>query len=394
MMHSVLDRSSVIGVVGAGTMGAGIAQLAAQQGHRVLLFDESSDALVNARNSFTKIFARLVEKGVHTSQEAEEIKKRISFAESLRGFSQCKLIVEAVIEDLSIKQEIFKQLERYVSDACILATNTSSLSVTSLATSCEKPGRVLGIHFFNPAPVMQLVEIVPWLETSEETLLAATHLITGWGKKTVRAKDTPGFIVNRVARPFYGEALRIFDEGIADPATIDWAMKELGGFKMGPFELMDLIGNDVNFKVSQTVFESFFYEPRFRPSLAQKKMVEAGLLGRKRSRGWYDYSLHAKAPVPNKEGGVGQALFERIRAMLINEASEAVQQKVASADDIDLAMTTGVNYPKGLLRWCDELGAATVVKTLTELQSAYGEERYRASPLLRRMARDGARFHS
>ncbi len=393
MMHSVLDRSSVIGVIGAGTMGAGIAQLAAQQGHRVLLFDESSDALVNARTSFGKIFARLVEKGIHTTQEAEEIKKRISFAENLRGFSHCKLVVEAVVEDLSVKQEIFKQLERLVSEACILATNTSSLSVTSLATSCERPGRILGIHFFNPAPIMQLVEIVPWLQTTEETLLAATHLIGGWGKKAVRAKDTPGFIVNRVARPFYGEALRIFDEGMAEPATIDWAMKELGGFKMGPFELMDLIGNDVNFKVSQTVFESFFYEPRFRPSLAQKKLVEAGLLGRKRSRGWYDYSLHAPVPVPNKDKELGAAIFERIRAMLINEASEAVQQKVASVEDIDLAMTTGVNYPKGLLKWCDELGAAVVLKTLNSLQTEYGEERYRASPLLRRMAKEGTTFH-
>jgi 3-hydroxybutyryl-CoA dehydrogenase len=201
-------------------------------------------------------------------------------------------------------------------------------------------------------------------------------------------------VVNRVARPFYGEALRIHDEGLAAPATIDWAMKELGGFRMGPFELMDLIGNDINFKVSQTVFESFFFEPRFRPSLTQKKMVEAGLLGRKRSRGWYDYRLHAVAPEPRKEPELGQAIVDRIRAMLINEASEAVQQSVASVEEIDLAMTTGVNYPKGLLKWCDELGAVKVVETLDALQQEYREERYRASALLRRMARTGATFYA
>lgn len=394
MVHSVLDRSSLIGVVGAGTMGAGIAQLAAQQGHKVVLFDQSSEALVNARTAFSKTFARLAEKGVFTAAEAEEIKKRITFVETLRGFANCKLIVEAIIEDLSVKQDLFRQLEGVVSEACILATNTSSLSVTSLATACEHSERVVGIHFFNPAPLMQLVEMVPWLGTSEESLLAATHLISAWGKKCVRVKDTPGFVVNRVARPFYGEALRIHDEGLAAPATIDWAMKELGGFRMGPFELMDLIGNDINFKVSQTVFESFFFEPRFRPSLTQKKMVEAGLLGRKRSRGWYDYRLHAVAPEPVKDAERGQAIVERIRAMLINEASEAVLQSVASVEDIDLAMTTGVNYPKGLLKWCDELGAAAVVATLDALQQEYREERYRASALLRRMARTGAAFNA
>jgi len=394
MMHSVLDRTSMIGVIGAGTMGTGIAQLAAQHGHKVVLYDASNEALVNARTTFSKVFARLVEKGALTSQEAEEVKRRITFADTLRGLSHAKLVVEAIVEDMAVKQGLFPPLANLVSATCILVTNTSSLSVTALATATQHPSRVLGVHFFNPAPLMALVEIVPWTGTPEETVIAVAHLIRGWGKKAVRTKDTPGFIVNRVARPFYTEALRIYDEGLADHATIDWAMKELGNFRMGPFELMDMIGNDINFKVTETVFQSFFYEPRFRPSLSQKKLVEAGMLGKKRNRGWYNYALHAENAQPQKNAALGDAILRRVRAMLINEAAEAVLQKVASVEDVDLAMTSGVNYPKGLLKWCDELGVASVVEELSRLQSEYQDERYRPSPLLKRMAREGKQFYA
>jgi len=394
MMHSVLDRTSMIGVIGAGTMGTGIAQLAAQHGHKVVLYDASNEALVNARTTFSKVFARMVEKGALTSQEAEEVKRRITFADTLRGLSHAKLVVEAIVEDMAVKQDLFQQLDHLVSETCIIATNTSSLSVTALATATQHPSRVLGVHFFNPAPLMALVEIVPWTGTPEETVIAVAHLIRGWGKKAVRTKDTPGFIVNRVARPFYTEALRIYDEGLADHATIDWAMKELGNFRMGPFELMDMIGNDINFKVTETVFQSFFYEPRFRPSLSQKKLVEAGMLGKKRNRGWYNYALHAENAQPQKNAALGDAILRRVRAMLINEAAEAVLQKVASVEDVDLAMTSGVNYPKGLLKWCDELGVASVVEELSRLQSEYQDERYRPSPLLKRMAREGKQFYA
>jgi 3-hydroxybutyryl-CoA dehydrogenase len=213
-----------------------------------------------------------------------------------------------------------------------------------------------------------------------------------WGKTPVFASDTPGFIVNRIARPFYGESIRILEEGIADAPTIDWAMKELGGFRMGPFELMDFIGNDVNYAVTRSVFESFFYDPRYKPSLTQRRLVEAGFLGKKSGRGYYDYRDGATMPEPTKDLAVGRQVFERVLAMLINEAADAVLMRVASPADIDLAMTKGVNYPKGLLTWAEEIGAATVLGWIEALQDEYGEDRYRPSPLLKRVARSGAGF--
>jgi 3-hydroxybutyryl-CoA dehydrogenase len=240
--------------------------------------------------------------------------------------------------------------------------------------------------------VMPLVEIVGGHATDPARTAEVRALVDAWGKTTVLAADTPGFIVNRVARPFYGEALRLLEEGVADHATIDWAMRDIGGFRMGPFELMDLIGNDINYAVTRSVFESFAYDPRYRPSLVQKRLVDARLFGRKAGRGYYDYRAGAPAPEPVRDDALGREIVDRILAMLINEAADAVFLRIASPADVDLAMTRGVNYPKGLLAWADEIGVPVVLSRLEALQAEYGEDRYRPSPLLRRMARDGRRF--
>jgi len=233
------------------------------------------------------------------------------------------------------------------------------------------------------------VEVVRGQATPGALVEAACALVQGWGKTTVVAADTPGFIVNRIARPFYGEALRILDEGIADCATIDWAMRTLGGFRMGPFELMDLIGNDVNFAVTSAVYEGFFFDPRYRPSLTQRRLVDANLLGRKTGRGYYDYRNGAARPAPREDEGLGRAIFDRILAMLINEAVDAVFWGVATPADIDLAMVKGVNYPKGLIAWAEELGYGIALERLETLRAEYGEDRYRPSPLLRRLVGSG-----
>lgn len=393
----MLDSNATIGVLGAGAMGRGIAQLAAQRGHQTVLADSHLDALDEAREVHRAAFAREVEKGRMTPEAATAAQGAMRYvvanpAAGHAAFAPCDLVIEAVIENLEIKQQLFRMIEAVVRPTTILASNTSSLSIAAIGATCRDASRVCGIHFFNPAPVMPLVEIVPSITTSSEVVSAARAIVERWGKTAVVASDTPGFIVNRVARPFYGEALRIYEEGIADVATIDWAMKEIGGFKMGPFELMDFIGNDVNYAVTCSVFEAMYYDPRYRPAITQRRLVEAGLLGRKAKRGYYDYRDGAIAPLPAKDAALGNQIVDRVLAMLINEAAEALNLRIASATDLDLAMTKGVNYPKGLLAWGDAIGAATVVARLDALRDAYGEERYRASPLLRRTANNGGRL--
>lgn len=381
-----------IGIIGAGAMGSGIAQVAAQNGHQVVIVDSHRAAIEKARASHTKILARLVEKGRLKEGEDQEIQGRIRYEIKMGELRGSGLVIEAIIENLDIKKELFQQLEQICGDDCILASNTSSLSIASIAAACEKSERVLGIHFFNPAPLMPLVEIIPAITSDSEVVRQARELIDSWSKVTVLAKDTPGFIVNRVARPFYGEAARIYEEGMADIATIDWAMTEIGGFRMGPFTLMDFIGHDVNYAVTESVFTAFFFDPRYKPNFSQKRLVEAGLLGRKTGRGFYDYREGAVKPEANKDQALGEAIVNRILVMLINEAADALHLGIASAKDLDLAMTKGVNYPKGLLAWADELGVQKVLDQLDALYEDYREDRYRASVLLRRMAREGAQF--
>ncbi len=382
-----------VGILGAGAMGSGIAQVASTAGHEVILIDTNEAALQKSAAKLQKIMNRLIEKGRVDQATAKGIQQRISYKKDLSDFKDCGLIIEAIIEDITIKKSVFSKIETVVSEQCVLATNTSSLSVASIAAACKIPSRVIGIHFFNPAPLMKLVEIIPAIQTDPTIVETTKKLIDDWGKLTVLAKDTPGFIVNRVARPFYGEALRIYEEGYTEPATIDWAMKEIGGFRMGPFELMDYIGNDINYTVTETVFQSFWYDPRYKPSFTQKRYAEAGYLGRKSGRGYYDYSEGATKPVPNQDQTLGNYIVDRIVVMLINEAADALYLNIASREDIDLAMTKGVNYPKGLLKWADEKGIQEVVNQLDKLYHEYLEDRYRCSPLLRRMARDTKTFY-
>lgn len=381
------------GIIGSGSMGSGIAQVAATAGHEVFLYDNNPAALERARGSLRNILSRLVEKGKMSRETADGIFGRISFVDSMYAYQDAGLVIEAIVEDLEVKKAVFEQVEDIVPHGCILATNTSSLSIASIAAACKDPSRVIGIHFFNPAPLMQLVEIIPAVQTGPEALKQSEQLIRGWGKTTVVAKDTPGFIVNRVARPFYGEALRILEEGLADVPTIDWAMTEMGGFRMGPFALMDYIGHDVNYTVTETVFRAFYCDPRYKPAFTQKRLVEAGWLGRKSGRGFYDYREGATNPEPTRDKKLGGHIVWRILVMLINEAADALYLNIASRDDIELAMAQGVNYPKGLLQWADEKGINHCVITLDRLHAEYLEDRYRCSPLLRRMAREGRRFY-
>jgi 3-hydroxybutyryl-CoA dehydrogenase len=382
-----------ISIIGAGSMGSGIAQVAATADCKVKVFDTNPAVLETADKKLRKILARLVEKGRIDEAKQNSILNNIKYITDLEEIADANLVIEAIIENLELKKTVFKNIENIVSKYCILASNTSSLSIASIAAACEVPERVVGIHFFNPAPLMKLVEIIPAIQTADVVLEQAKSIIDSWGKLTVLVKDTPGFIVNRVARPFYGEALRILEENVADAATIDWAMTELGGFRMGPFTLMDYIGHDVNYTVTETVFKAFYYDERYKPSFTQKRLAEAGYLGRKTGKGFYDYSENAVKPEPNKDENLGKYIVNRIVMMLINEAADALFLNVATRDDIDTAMTKGVNYPKGLLKWADELGIATVVSRLDALFDDYRETRYRCSPLLRRMARNKVTFY-
>jgi 3-hydroxybutyryl-CoA dehydrogenase len=385
-MHQFkLSLTSKIGIVGSGAMGSGIAQVAATAGNTVVVYDNNQEALTRASNNLKSSLAKLVEKQKITQEQSEAIVSKINFVDDMHKFSDCNLIIEAIVENLEVKKKVFASLESIVDEQCVLASNTSSLSITSIAAACNFPERVIGIHFFNPATLMPLVEIIPGIATETSLAEICKSLILQWKKVPVICKDTPGFIVNRIARPYYGEAMRICEEGIADMATIDWAMKTVGGFKMGPFELTDLIGHDVNYVVTETVWKEFYFDQRFKPSLLQKRLVEAGFLGRKTGRGFYNYKEGVEQPKPIENTETAKLIFNRIISMLINEAYDALHLQVASAEDIDLAMTKGVNYPKGLIAWSQEIGLNNVLTTLQNLYDTYQEDRYRPNVLLKKL---------
>lgn len=387
-----------IAIIGSGTMGSGIAQVAATAGNTVKVYDTSKEALEKSEAALEKILRKITDKERITEDEKNRIQGNISYVENITDLSDADLTIEAIIEDLEIKKKVFKQLEDCQDKDSILASNTSSIPIATIAAALDHPERVIGIHFFNPAPLMALVEIIPAVQTSDKVKDKVLKIISDWKKVGVLAKDTPGFIVNRVARPFYGEALRIYEEGGGSFAEIDRAMKEVGGFRMGPFQLMDFIGNDVNYSVTETVFKEFYYDPRYKPSFTQKRFAQAGYLGRKSGRGYYHYkdgkvdtSKHQDLE-QKLDQEKSEKIFERILVMLINEAADALFLNIATAKDIDLAMTKGVNYPKGLLSWANEKGIEWCVNGMDDLYDMYHEDRYRCSPLLRRMKAEKDQF--
>lgn len=509
---SALPTSVVIGVIGAGAMGAGIAQVAAQAGHSVILHDNQPGAAKAGIDNIRRQLEKRVAKGKMIQGDVDNIIARLQPADAIDALADSHLVIEAIVENLEIKRQVFAQLEALCSPDTLLASNTSSLSITSIAANLERPERMAGLHFFNPAPVMKLVEVVSGLATTTDVADTLYDTAVAWGKVAVHASSTPGFIVNRVARPFYAEGLRLLQEGVSDAATIDALLRQAGGFRMGPFELMDLIGHDVNYAVTRSVFDAYYGDTRFEPSLVQQALVEAGRLGRKSGKGFFDYAESAAKPQPTfaepanmelpalvvqganstlaplleraqeaglnvvyreslqqdgsprlylgdlvlalsdgrcaaeravNEGLDALVLFDlcldyrnasaialaashtaspearqlataffqhmgmdvawltdtpglvvlRTVAMLANEAADAVLQGVCSAQDGDLAMQAGVNYPRGPLAWADSLGLPFVHRTLTHLQKSYGEERYRSSFLLRRNALSEESFH-
>ncbi|MDQ3140814.1 MAG: 3-hydroxyacyl-CoA dehydrogenase NAD-binding domain-containing protein [Bacteroidota bacterium] len=384
----------IVGIIGAGTMGREIALLAAGFQHDVYVFDPSESAIESAKNLLVKNLRARIEKGKITEEVSKKIEASHHWIQNMESFLSCDIVIEAIVENVDIKKNVFSQLEQIVSPSCIIASNTSSISITSLASSLKNPGRFIGIHFFNPASLMPLVEIIPALQTSPDVIARAQQIIASWNKSLVLAKDTPGFIVNRIARPYYGEAIKMLEEGIASEATIDWAMTELCGFKMGPFTLMDFIGHDVNYLVTEIIFKEFYFDNRYKPSFTQKRLLEAGYLGRKSGKGFYEYADNSINPLPDKNEELGKKISNRILVMLINEAADALYQNIATRDDIDISMTKGVNYPIGLLKWADEMGIQNCVLQLDMLFDYYHDERYRCSPILRNMAEKNVLFYT
>ena len=381
----------LVGIVGAGAMGAGIAQVAAATGHEVTLVDAVPGAAAGAVERIGTALSRLVDRGKLSADDAAATVARITAVESVHDLPECGLVVEAVPEDLDLKRRLFAELSDRQPSTTVLATNTSSFDIDDIATDVVDPERVLGLHFFNPPPVMRLVEVVHGERTARAYVEHAVTLMHAWGKTPVRCRSTPGFIVNRVARPFYGEAQRIVEAGIADAATVDWVLREKGGFPMGPLELTDFSGQDVNLAVGTSVWEQTGRDERYAPTAFQRDLVESGRLGRKTGSGVYTYaadgSLEAAAPdVELAERLVGGPIatdpLARTLAMLVNEAVDLVARDEARADDVDTAMRLGTRYPRGPIEWGREIGFDVVAGQVAELAEAYPGGRYRPSPAL------------
>jgi 3-hydroxybutyryl-CoA dehydrogenase len=379
-------------------MGSGIAQLAARAGARTLLHDPLPDALQRGAQRARDGLAKEAAKGRLSPEEADAAAARLQPVDGLDAMAECELVIEAAPERLELKHELYARLAEIVSAECVLASNTSSLPITAIAAAVPRPERVVGMHFFNPAPLMRLLEVVAGALSDERSLALADATGRAMGKDTIRAADGPGFLVNRCNRPFGLEALRLLQERIADIETIDRIMRIEGGFRMGPFELMDLVGIDTGFEISKSFYEQSFYEPRWRPSPIASRYVAAGRYGRKSGRGYYDYSSDPyRPPDPDPPEGDADAkaqpaaggVLERIVCQVINECAFALGEGVGSAQDIDTGMVLGLNYPRGPLAWTDEIGLDHVLAVLDGLWEEYREERYRAAPLLRRLVREG-----
>ncbi len=388
------SEGTPVSVIGAGAMGSGIAQVAAQAGHEVHLVDAVPGAAGTAVDRLTTTLGKLAAKGRISDDDARAAADRLYSAESVADLPACGLVVEAIREDLGDKQALFRELSERQPAETLLASNTSSLDITAIGEHTAYPGRVLGLHFFNPPPLMRLVEVVRGTATSPETLAAAAELVSAWGKTPVQCTSTPGFIVNRVARPFYGEAQRMLQDGLADAATLDEALRR-AGFPMGPLELTDFIGQDVNLAVGTSVWEQTGHDPRYEPTRLQQDLVASGRLGRKSRQGIYAYAADGTAvgAVPDEArlaelvgGPVETDPVVRTVAMLVNEAVDLVARGEASAEDVDTAMVLGTNYPLGPIAWGHEIGLDVVRQQLAALDRAYPGGRYRPSPALGRLA--------
>jgi 3-hydroxybutyryl-CoA dehydrogenase len=378
-----IQPGSPVGVVGAGAMGAGIAQVAAVAGHPVTLHDTRPGAVDSARESIATRLHRSAAKGKLDSGAAEAAAGRVVSGD-LSAVAEGPLIIEAVVEDLAAKTSLMAELETHCDEATILATNTSTISIDAIAEGLRRPERLCGMHFFNPAPLMRLVEVPTGARTSPDVATTVRATAEAWGKTAVVCASTPGFIVNRVARPFYGEAQRMAEEGLASPRRIDGAMRA-AGFKMGPFELADLIGNDINLASTTSVWEQTGRDPRYEPTRSQRDLVEAGWLGRKTGSGWYDYP--DPEPISPRSD---ESIALRILAMLVNEAAALVDRGEAAPADVDAAMRLGTNWPQGPLEWGDQIGPPRIVAILDELAVTRPTGRYRIADPLRLAATTGA----
>jgi 3-hydroxybutyryl-CoA dehydrogenase len=385
-----------VGVVGAGTMGAGIAQIAALGGYETRLHDPVPEALEAANDRLHRALAKGAAKGLWSEGEADDAGTRVGAAASLADLGECDLVVEAAPEDLDLKRDLFASLADACGPRAILASNTSSLPVTAIAEGAPHPQRVVGMHFFNPPALMKLVEVVATADSSPAALEATTEVGVRMGRTPIRAKDSPGFIANRLARPFTLESLRMLADGVADAATIDRICRIGGGFKMGPFELIDLIGLDVNLSVARSFYAQGGEPERWRPSTIQEELVAAGRLGRKSGQGFYEYGegahrerdpdLGIETPTldPGELAKIDPAapeVLSRLLAQIANEAAFALEEEVGSPADMDTAMRLGFNWPRGPLELTELIGPDRAAALLEELRAEHGDA-YRPAPAL------------